>query len=516
MERARNESGPGSFRELVKIAVPLILSSGSISLMNVVDRMFLTWYSTEALAAVMPAGMLFFAAISLPLGIATYVTTFVAQYDGAESRGNVSAVIWQGIYLSLGVGLLMLLVAPLAGPVFVLANHPESVRAFERQYFQILCFGAAPLLIADVLSGFFNGRGRTLPVMKINFVGAALNGVLDYLLIFGAGPIPSLGIRGAAIATVSSQAVMVLMYVLAIRTDSDSAVYALMKHARFCRSLFARLIRFGSANGLMYLTEISAFAVFTFMVGSLGTEQLAASNLTFNLNSFVFIPLMGWGTAVMTIVGRRVGEGRPELAVRSTWLAAGTAVSFTLCSGTVFVVFPESILFPFEAFDTGGDVAAIRDLVIILLRFVAVFGVMDALAFVFGSALRGAGDVRFPVLFSLGSSWLLMVLPTFLACYWWQGNIYHCWTACMVHIMVMGGGFFWRFQAGHWKSMRVIEHDIVPQRAESLPAAEPVHLDSRSLGCNDVTGKSDDHLTAGPRTTDAADCRQSASCQSFE
>mgnify|MGYP003927364789 FL=1 len=81
-------------RELLQVAVPLILSSGSISLMHVVDRIFLTWYSPDALAAALPAGIMNWTLLALPVGLASYVNTFVAQYDGAGKRERVSQALW--------------------------------------------------------------------------------------------------------------------------------------------------------------------------------------------------------------------------------------------------------------------------------------------------------------------------------------------------------------------------------------------------------------------------------------
>ena len=92
-DRWRREGG---YREVLKIASPLILSMGSWSIMHFVDRMFLTWYNREALAAALPAGVLNFAIGALFLGTAGYVNTFVAQYEGAERPERVGSAVWQG------------------------------------------------------------------------------------------------------------------------------------------------------------------------------------------------------------------------------------------------------------------------------------------------------------------------------------------------------------------------------------------------------------------------------------
>ncbi|MCK4297145.1 MAG: MATE family efflux transporter, partial [Candidatus Marinimicrobia bacterium] len=99
----------GGFKDLLKIAIPLILSTGAWSIQHFVDRMFLTWYSPEAIAAAMPSGMLNFTIMSLFIGTASYVNTFVAQYYGSKKYKNVGPIVWQGIYIAIIGGLTLFL-----------------------------------------------------------------------------------------------------------------------------------------------------------------------------------------------------------------------------------------------------------------------------------------------------------------------------------------------------------------------------------------------------------------------
>ena len=106
----------GGYREVLVIAVPLILSTSAWSVQHFVDRMFLSWYSPETLAASMPAGILFFTLMSLFIGTASYVSTFVAQYFGAERYERIGPALWQGVYISLLGGLLLLCLIPFFNP----------------------------------------------------------------------------------------------------------------------------------------------------------------------------------------------------------------------------------------------------------------------------------------------------------------------------------------------------------------------------------------------------------------
>lgn len=461
----------GSFAELMRIALPLVLSSGSLSLMTFVDRMFLTWYSTDALAAAMPAGMLHWTLMSVLIGTATYVNTFVAQYDGAGRADRAAASVWQGVYLSLLAGFSVVLIAPFSQEIFAskLIGHPPEVAALEAEYFGVLCVGAVPMVLAATLSAYFSGRGETLVLLYVNLLVSVLNGLFDWLLVFGIGPFPRWGMAGAAWATVGSNVVAMLCYFVLIHRSPAARAAGFFSRWRFDRELFGRLLRFGLPTGFQWLVDIAAFAVFLLFVGKLGTVELAATNLAFNLNSLAFIPMFGMGTAVMTLVGRRVGEGRPELAVRTTWLAFAGAGAYMLLFAALYVLVPDLILWPIAKGTPAAEYGPLRDVAVVLLRFVALYAFFDGMAIVFGSAIRGAGDTRFSLVFTLICGWSLMVVPTFAVWRWYGGSLLASWTACTVYIIVYGVGLLLRFQQGRWKSMRVTEATHSPPLLPSDP-----------------------------------------------
>ncbi|MFQ5730681.1 MAG: MATE family efflux transporter [Planctomycetaceae bacterium] len=466
---------PGSLRELLWVAVPLVLSSGSLSLMHVVDRVFLTWSGEDALAASLPAGLLHWTVMSVFIGTATYVNTFVAQYDGAGRKDRVVASVWQGIYLALCGGVCVTaLFVPLAGPIFTLAGHKPAVEALEIEYFSTLCFGATPMIMAAAMSAFFSGRGRTRVLMYVNFMIAVLNMGLDFGMIFGHGPFPEMGIRGAALATVISQSTGVLLYALLILRERNRDGYAFFVHRRFHRELFGRLLRYGFPTGMQYLSDVLGFLVFIFLVGRIGNVEQAATNLAFNLNTMAFVPMIGFGTAVMTLVGRRIGEGRPQLAVRTTWQAFGLCSAYMLTFVAIYLFLPDVILYPYSLDAKPSEFAEIRPLVVRLLRFVAIYSFFDGMLIVFSSAVRGAGDTRFSMIFTLFAGWSLMVLPTWIVWTYFTPNLFAAWTAVSVYITVAGFGFLIRFQAGRWKTMRVIEPVDAEPSTDDAPVSETV------------------------------------------
>ena len=458
---------PGSLRELLYVSVPLMISSGSVSLMHALDRIFLTWSSKEALAAALPAGVLHWTILSLAFGTASYVNAFVAQYEGSDQRDRVAESVWQGVYFSIVASLVMLLFIPLAPLVFQLSGHEPRVQQLEIEYFSILFLGSGPLVLAAALSCFYSGRGQTKVIMVVNIVGALANAVVDYVLIFGKFGFPEMGIRGAAMGTIFGSLVSVAMYSVDMIWGASGRSYKLWPPQPFNNRLFRRLLRFGLPSGANLFMDLACFTLFVQVVGRMGVEQLAATNLAFNINALAFVPMLGMGTAVMTLTGQRVGEGRPDLAYRSTWLAFSIAGIYMGLFAALYVGAPGLILWVYSS-ENPSDFAAIESYVITLLRYVAIYSIFDAMVIVFSSSIRGAGDTRFAVVFSALCGLLLMVVPTYVGYLWFGGGLELAWAACTAFIVVLGIGFVVRFQQGRWRTMKVIEHTAIEHSAVEL------------------------------------------------
>lgn len=455
----------GTLRELLVVAVPLMISYASTALMYVVDRIFLSWHSVESLAAALPAGVLHYNLVVLGIGTVAYTTAFIGQYEGAGQHHRVGPVLWQAIYVSLIASGLLLACVPFAPLAFAWFDHGEAIEALELSYFRIICCGSISLLLGTTLSCFYSGRGRTTVVMIVNMIGTAINIFFDYALIFGKFGFPQWGIQGAALATVIGFSSIPIMYVLHMALTERRSPYCLWSGWRFDRELLGRLMRFGFPAGLQQFLEIACFTVFIQVVGRLGTEQLSATSLVFNLSSMTFIPLLGLGTAVTALVGRRIGDGRPRLAVRTTWMAAALATAYVSVFCAIYLFAPHAILRPYglDAHDS------LRALAVFLLKIVALFTWFDAMAVVFGAAIRGAGDTRFALWFSFSMGVVVLVIPTYVASFYGPRGFEFAWYAVTAYLMVCCLGFMARFQQGRWMSMRVIEHTL--SESESAEAA---------------------------------------------
>jgi MATE family multidrug resistance protein len=291
--------------------------------------------------------------------------------------------------------------------------------------------------------------------------GAAVNIPLDYCLINGIGPFPELGIVGAAIATVTASAAITLILSLLIFSAANRAKFSILEKRAFDKELFGRLMRFGLPSGVQIFLEIFGFSFFIQMLGRLGDLELAASNITLSIENLAFLPMVGFHIGTATLVGQAIGRGCPEDAVYSTTSALHITLAYMIMITAVFVLIPEPLLYLFKANHyTHEQYAAIVDLAVILMRFVAVFCFFDALNLVFSGAIKGAGDTRF-IMWSIAAlSFGVMIIPVYLAVEFFGAGIYTVWTLATFYACTLGLAFMLRYRHGKWKKMRVIEPGI--------------------------------------------------------
>jgi MATE family multidrug resistance protein len=460
---------PAGGRELLALALPLIISTASWTVMNFIDRMFLLWHSTDAMAAAMPAGMLYYTVICYPLGVAAYVNTFVAQYHGAGRPERIGVAVWQGVWLGVLTAPLILLTIPVIPLVFQLSGHDPQVAALETTYYQIATAAGGASVIAAAMSSFFSGRGETRVVMIVDTIAAGINIVLDYAWIFGHWGFPAAGMAGAAWATVVALWARVLMYGWIMLWPVYRQKYQMLAGCRFDRVLWQRLLRFGGPNGLQFLVEVAAFTLFLLLVGRLGREAAAATSLAFNVNGIAFVPMIGLGVAVSTIVGQYLGRDRADLASRATWTSFWMAACYMGFLSLLYVLVPDAFL---AGHASGADpqaFATLRDMTVVLLRFVAAYSLFDAMSLVFVGAIKGAGDTRF-VLWTHASIAPFPLLAGWLGITRFGYGLNWCWLMLTLWACVLGLTFLARFLHGRWRSMRVIEPELL---GHPKPLAEP-------------------------------------------
>jgi MATE family multidrug resistance protein len=451
---------PCGGREVLRVSLPLVVSTISTTVMIFIDRMFLLWYAPKAMAAALPAGMLHFTIVSFPLGVAFYVNTFVAQYEGAGRPRRIGPIVWQGMWIGILAAPLLLATTPGVSLLLAWANQDPELARLETAFYRVLTFGSGAMIIAAAQVSFFTGREKTRVVMFVDTAATLLNAALDYAWIFGRFGFSAGGIAGAAWATTTAEWFRVLVYGCIMLRPASRQVYQLAAGWRPSARVMGRLWRYGGPGGLQTFMEVAAFTVFLMLVGRLGEVPLAATTLAFTINNVAWVPMWGLGTAVTAIVGQQLGRNHPELAARATWTALAIALAYMGTMALCYVTVPDWFLKGHAAGTSPEVFGPLRETTVVLLRFVAAYCLFDALNVVFVSAIRGAGDMRFILCTTLLTS------PPPLLATWWgvarQGwGLLWCWAVITAWICSLGLIYLARFLQGRWQQMRVIEPEVI-------------------------------------------------------
>ena len=447
-----------SYRDILRVSMPLVISMTTTVVMTFTDRVFLANYSIDAIAAALPAGISAFVFISFFADTAGYCNVFVAQYTGAGSLPKVGSALWQAIYFAFAAWLIMVGLSFAGELLFRLVGHAPEVQQLEAIYFKVLCLGSGIHIVGMSFAAFFTGRGVTRPVMIIYIISMCLNVPLDYALINGIWLFPELGITGAALATVFSWASAAVLLGLFVFTRENDQIFKVLKNRRFDQDLFRRLLRYGVPSSLQFSLDVFAFLFFVLIVGRIGKVELAVTNIGIALDSISFRPLIGFALGTSTLVGQALGRNRPEDAVAAARATMVIVASYICALVLLYVFLPQPLLALFRPRDINPeDFAAIKHMGVVVLRFVAAYLLLDGLYMISTAVLKGAGDTKF-IMWSMGIiSFFGMILPIYIGIEIFGMGLYYAWGCTVLFLCQLAALTFWRYSQGKWKTMRVIE-----------------------------------------------------------
>lgn len=447
------------YRESLVIGMPLVISMLSATVMTFTDRIFLGNYSLEALGASLPASIMAFLFLSFFFGTAEYLGVFVSQYTGAAQHEKVGSSLWQGLWFCIPSGLFLASLWFVADPLFSLVGHPPEIRELEVTYFRILTLGGGPFLAGICLSCFYSGRGLTKPVMLVNVFAASLNIPLNYCLINGLGPFPEMGIAGAGYATLVAYSVPAICFAFMIFTEENERCYRVRSAMRLKPDLMKRFLYFGLPGGVQFFLDMFGISFFVFMVGRIGEVELAATNIAISIDTLAFLPTIGMHIACSIMVGQAMGRKDPDSAAYATKSVLHLALIYMGTMGVLFLTFPEPLLELFRTrSEAGGDFGPVVNMGVVLLRYVAAFTLIDAVAIVYVGGLKGAGDTRFTMITMGTASLCCLVIPTWLLNHFGVASIHWPWVCLISYVAVLAIAFSTRFRQGKWRQIEMIEH----------------------------------------------------------
>ncbi len=450
---------------LLALALPNVASTAAESLMSFVDFAIVSSLGPEAQAAVSSAGLVYFSVFGFCLGMMVCVTTVVSQSLGVGRLRDCSAYGWQGVWLSMVCGLVGIALWPVIPGFYAWVGHDAIVQHMESEYTQIRLLGLGVSGAAVALGHFFNGihepRHNAYSVIGTTL----LNAILSYGLVEGRLGMPAMGVAGAALGSVIANLVRALWLLTVMCNGRIAVKYEARRAWPLQWDKMRRLARVGWPAGISFMVDITAWAVLmAVIIGQFGTHHLAASATCWRFTDLSFMPAIGIGHAVCTLVGRSIGEGRPDLARRRTLLGALLNMGYMGSMALMFVLFGRELM---EIFS---DVPEVITLGTELLVLAALFQLFDATCITYSNALRGAGDTRWPAVVGGLQVWILMVGGAALTARLFpEWGARGPWIVATFFVVVIGITFALRWRLGPWERMDVIGRGGEPSVFEAIP-----------------------------------------------
>lgn len=434
-------------RSIAVVAAPLVLQNLSFTLLGVADTFFVSRISTDAVAAVGLAGILYFALLLLFRSAAASTMVFVGRAHGSGDDAGVGNAVWRVLAM---VGLLALLtpVLPwLYGFLFSLAApaDAEAVRTLGTRYLQIRSLEVPLVMFSAVVWGFMVGRGDTRTPMWLAWGTVLTNVVLDAALVLGPGPFPAWGVGGAAVATVLANLGTAVASAWLLWRPAMQRRYSTRTPYLPTRRELVATLKVGLPMGIGDFIEVASFSVFFMILARVGVEALAASQIALQYMSLSFTMGFAIAMAAGSMVAQSLGAGDPGRAegvgYRATSLAAG-AMGLV---GLGYLIAPEALIGVFSS-----DPAVIAGGATVL-RLVAFYQLFDAVSIVLGGALNGAGDTTFTMVVRLLLGWGAFLPLAWLLALPLGGGVQGAWLGALLYLGGRGLVYFLRFRSGRWK-----------------------------------------------------------------
>ena len=389
-------------RRLAALALPVAATQVSTMMLGVVDTLMVGRSSVSALAAASIGNVWIFGTLQLVSGILFGLDPIVAQAHGAGDGSRA------GLALQRGLALAVYLSIPLAalwtiGDGFLRLTGQDPDLARDAQRFIAVQIPSIPFFLAfGALRQYLQGREIVRPAMWVILLANGVNAALDWVLIFGHGGLPALGLVGAGIATSLTRVLCFAALAVLVRAlDLHRGAWAPWSAASFDPRGLREILALGVPVGLQTSLEFWAFSGATLIAGRLGAAALAAHTIALNMAALAFMLPLGISLAAVTRVGNLLGARRPADAQRAAWVALALGAAVMSASAVLFVTFRREL--PSLYTRDAGVLALCAS----ILPIAGAFQIFDGTQVVGCGVLRGMGRTRPAAIFNLISYWVL-------------------------------------------------------------------------------------------------------------
>ncbi|SEB52670.1 putative efflux protein, MATE family [Tenacibaculum sp. MAR_2009_124] len=440
----------GSLRKAVfMLSIPMILEMLMESIFALVDIIYVSRVSVNAVATVGLTESVLTLVYAVAIGLSMAATAMIARRVGEKDIKKANETAVQVVYL----GILISIIISVIGILFpkeileLMGGKPDLIEEGYR-YTQIMLGGNITVMLLFLINAVFRGAGNASIAMWTLILSNGLNLILDPLFIFGLGPIPALGVEGAAIATTTGRGVAVLVQLI-ILFKGKGKIQLGIKYLIFKIQLLLDIIKVSLGGIGQFIIGTSSWVFLMRIISEFGSEVLAGYTIAIRIMLFTLMPAWGMSNAAATLVGQNLGAQQPDRAEKSVWITGKYCALFMGIVSIVYLLFATTFL---SWFSDNPNVISNGSL---CLRVMSAGYIAYAYGMVVIQSFNGSGDTFTPTLINFICFWLFQLPFAYIMAihlnYGPQG-VFWSITIAEVLIAILG---IWLFRKGKWKSVKV-------------------------------------------------------------
>ncbi|HZY79751.1 MAG TPA: MATE family efflux transporter [Cyclobacteriaceae bacterium] len=441
----------GSIRRAIfLLSVPMIIEMGMESVFAIVDIYFVSRLNdNNAVTAVGLTELSLTAIYSIAMGLATGATALVARRVGEKDQKGAAIAGIQAIYIGIAFAVLFTAVGFIwSGNILRLLGAEQAVIETGVGYMRWMWCGNLTIMMLFLINGIFRGAGNAAIAMKALMLANALNIVLDPIFIFGFGPIPAMGVEGAAIATNIGRGIGVLLQLYYL-FGGNSIVKINSGNTGLKWDIIGTILKVSAGATGQFLISSASWVFLGSIIARFGTAAVAGYTFGVRVIVFTILPSFGMANAAATLVGQNLGANQPDRAEASVWKAGLYNMIFLGAVMGLFLFASEAII---SIFTTDAEVIGYGKE---CLQIVALGYVFYGYGMVVNQSFNGAGDTLTPTLIALFGFWFFQIPLAYFLSITLGMETTGVYAAISIAESLMAVVGIIIFRRGKWKTIKI-------------------------------------------------------------
>ncbi len=390
------------------MSIPMVLELAMESVFAIVDIYWVSRLGPDAVATVGLTESMFTIVYSVCMGLSVAATAVVARRTGEKDPEGASVAAVQAITVGFIVSAPIMLLGIFGSKTLLqLMGASDSVITSGHLFTAFMLGGNVVVMLIFIINAIFRGVGDAAAAMRILTLANLINIVLDPCLIFGWGPFPELGIKGAAIATLIGRSTGVILQLYLLQRK-NGRIHIARAHMKIKLGVMMRVLRLSLGGIGQSIIAMSSWIFLMRIMAVFGSESLAGYTIAIRIIMFSILPSWGMSNAAATLVGQNLGANKPQRAERSVWISGFVNMVFLVGIGVIFFTSAEFLVRPFATEPKVVEIGAK------CLRYLSLGYVSYAYGMVLIQAFNGAGDTATPTKINFLCFWLLEIPLAFV------------------------------------------------------------------------------------------------------